>query len=291
MPPTSLSQSQAGAGIVRVSPPRFSLLSCFYSPGWGPWVVIRDAAARPVVERSSAFFGTMGGSLELGRSGAVGPGEALGMALSWAVMLASLLRFGPHALLGWRWLKSALRLRRRLSPTLESGLGALRCRRGTHHHICAGLVSFSLLFRSFLLLAPPDGRSSAHALAMGAAPSFLCACIGVLVYSVASRQTVDATHRLDSGGAPHTFSFKFMYCPNAPRASGSGRLPYTQPHSLLFSKGKIPKSSLLPSLVPCSVNYRDFVSSLVVCDLELMLLWCHCAASLLIGPSDASVRF
>ncbi|KAJ7302236.1 hypothetical protein DFH08DRAFT_978106 [Mycena albidolilacea] len=73
----------------------------------------------------------------------------------------------------------------------------------------------------------------------------------------------------------------------------AGRVVFLTPSSipLSFSKDKTPKYSLPPPLVPCSVNYRDFVFSLVVCDLEFMLLWCHCAASLLIGPSDASVRF
>jgi hypothetical protein len=106
----------------------------------------------------------------------------------------------------------------------------------TTTHVLVSFLFRSCFLPSFLLLAPPDGRSSAHALAMGAAPCFLGAFIGVLVYSVAPRRTVDAAHRLDSGGAPHrfSFSFKFMYCPNTPRASGPGRLPCTQPHCAFF---------------------------------------------------------
>ncbi|KAJ7896440.1 hypothetical protein B0H14DRAFT_501420 [Mycena olivaceomarginata] len=164
-------------------------------------------------------------------------------------------------------------------------MGAMQRPRGAHHHACAGLVSFSLLSRSFLLLAPPDGRSSAHALAMGAAPSFLCACIGVLVYSVGRlMQRIDLTL---AGSLSNSCIVRML-------REQAGRvvfLTYTQPHSAFFPQDKTPKSSLPPPFIPCSVNYRDFVSSLAGCNLELMLLWCHCAASLLIGPPDASIRF
>jgi hypothetical protein len=182
-------------------------------------------------------------------------------------------------------------LRRRWSPTLESGwvqCNVLGARTTTH-------VLVSFLFRSCFVPSFFSRRlTAARRLTRlpwaPPRPSFVCNCL-----LCRPRQTVDAAHRLDSGGAPHrfSFSFKFMYCPNTPRANGPGRLPYTQPHSAFFFVFPKTKLQNLLFLLPSSLAPLTIVTLSPRCWVrcELMLLWCHCAASLLIGPSDASVRF